>query len=150
MRLLRVVVVLIFATCLLQSNAQSKSQKELKTVTAGDSITFGVRLDEIPQFSGGQVAVLVCPIQATFPSDESAEDGRQFSRVSSTETVSNQKEYAVSVRIPGDAPDGLWEAFFSFALPNGSFTGLRQASVKFQVRRRQYSGLPTTATITMQ
>ena len=149
MRLARAVVTLVFAVCLFQSNAQSKPQKAIKTVTAGDPITFDVELNQTPQFSGGRVSVLVCPINANLP-DEAAPNGIPFSRVSYTDTISNQKRYAVSVQIPGDAPDGVWQAFFSFALPNGSSTELRHARVLFQVRRQEYSGVPVRAEITMQ
>jgi hypothetical protein len=149
MRLARAVVTLIFAVCLFQSTAQSKPQKASKTVTAGDLITFDVDLNQIPQFSGGRVSVLVCPINPSLP-DDAAQSGIPFSRVSYTDTISNQKKYAVSVQIPGDAPDGVWEAFFSFALPNGQSTELRHARLVFQVRRQEYSGVPVRAEITMQ
>lgn len=149
MKLARVVVVLAFAAFLFPSNAQSKPQNAFKTVTAGDPITFEVELNQIPQFSGGRVAVFVCPINANLP-DEAAPNGVFFSRASSTETISNQKKYVVTVQIPGDAPDGVWQAFFSFALPNGSYTELRHARMIFQVRRQEYSGVPLRARITMQ
>jgi hypothetical protein len=149
MRLSRVVVALVLASCSIQLNAQPKSQRELKTVTAGDSIAFDVELDEIPQFSGGRVEVFVCPINPNLP-DEASESGKQFARASYMDTISNQKAYAVSVQIPGDAPDGVWEAFFSFALPNSSSRGLRQSRVEFMVRHRQYSGVPMRAAIAVQ
>jgi hypothetical protein len=149
MRLSHVVVALVLASCSLQLNAQPKLQRELKTVTAGDSITFNVELDEIPQFSGGRVSVFVCPINPNLP-DEASESGKPFARASYTDTISNQKAYAVSVQIPGEAPDGVWEAFFSFALPNSSSRGLRHARVEFQVRHRQYSGVPMRAAIALQ
>jgi hypothetical protein len=142
-------VALVVAAFLFQANAQSKPQNASKTVTAGDLITFDVELNQIPQFSGGRVAVMVCPINANLP-DEAAPNGVFFSRVSSTETIPNQKKYVVTVQIPGDAPDGVWQAFFSFALPNGSYTELRHARVVFQVRRQEYSGVPLRAEITMQ
>ena len=149
MKLARAVVALVGAAFLFQANAQSKPQNASKTVTAGDLITFDVELNQIPQFSGGRVAVMVCPINANLP-DEAAPNGVFFSRVSSTETIPNQKKYVVTVQIPGDAPDGVWQAFFSFALPNGSYTELRHARVVFQVRRQEYSGVPLRAEITMQ
>lgn len=149
MRLPQIIVALVFASCLLQLNAQPKSGKELKTVTAGDSITFDVGLDEIPQFSGGRVMVLVCPIDPNLP-DQASENGKQFSRASYTDTISNQKDYAVSIQIPGNAPDGVWEAFFSFALPDSSFRELRHPRMEFQVRHRRYSGVPMRAAITVQ
>jgi len=149
MKLARVTVALVFAAFLFQANAHSKPQNALKAVTAGDLITFDVELNQIPQFSGGRVAVLVCPINANLP-DEVAPNGVFFSRASSTETISNQKKYNVTVQIPGDAPDGVWQAFFSFALPNSSYTELRHARMIFQVRRQEYSGVPLTAKITMQ
>jgi hypothetical protein len=149
MKLARAVVALVVAAFLFQTNAQSKPQNASKTVTAGDLITFDVELNQIPQFSGGRVAVMVCPINANLP-DEAAPNGVFFSRVSSTETISNQKKYVVTVQIPGDAPDGVWQAFFSFALPNGSYTELRHGRVVFQVRRQEYSGVPLRAEITMQ
>jgi hypothetical protein len=149
MRLSQAVVVLVFASCSIQLNARPKSHTDLKTVTAGDSITFDVDLDETPKFSGGQVSVFVCPINPNLPG-EATESGKQFARASYTGTISNQKTYAVSVQIPGDAPDGVWEAFFSFALPNSISRGLRQSRVEFQVRHRQYSGVPMGATIGVQ
>jgi hypothetical protein len=149
MKLARAVVALVVAAFLFQANAQSKPQNASKTVTAGDLITFDVELNQIPQFSGGRVAVMVCPINANLP-DEAAPNGVFFSRASSTETIPNQKKYVVTVQIPGDAPDGVWQAFFSFALPNGSYTELRHARVVFQVRRQEYSGVPLRAAITMQ
>jgi hypothetical protein len=149
MKLARVVVALVFSAFLFQANTQSKPQNAFKTVTAGDLITFDVELNQIPQFSGGRVAVLVCPINANLP-DEAAPNGVFFSRASSTETISNQKKYVVTVQIPGDAPDGVWQAFFSFALPNGSYTELRHARTIFQVRRQEYSGVPLRAEISMQ
>ena len=149
MRLSQVVVVLVLASCSIQLNARPKSQRELKTVTAGDSITFDVNLDETPAFSGGRVSVFVCPINPNLP-DQASESGKPFARASYTDTISNQKAYAISVQIPGDAPDGVWEAFFSFALPNSSSRGLHQSRVEFQVRRRRYSGVPMGATIAMQ
>jgi hypothetical protein len=106
MRLSRVVVVLVLVSCSIQLNARPKSQGELKTVMAGDSITFNVDLDETPTFSGGRVSVFVCPINPNLP-DEARENGKQFARASYTDTISNQKAYAVSVQIPGDAPDGV-------------------------------------------
>jgi hypothetical protein len=149
MRLPQIVVPLVFASCFFQLNALSKSEKELKTVIAGDSVTFDVGLNEIPQFSGGRVMVLVCPIDPNLP-DQATENGKQYARASYTDTISNQKKYTVSVQIPGNAPDGVWEAFFSFALPNSSFRELRHTRVEFQVRRRQYSGVPMRAAITVQ
>ena len=149
MKLARAVVALVVPAFLFQANAQSKPQNASKTVTAGDLITFDVELNQIPQSSGGRVAVMVCPINANLP-DEAAPNGVFFSRVSSTETIPNQKKYVVTVQIPGDAPDGVWQAFFSFALPNGSSTELRHARVVFQVRRQEYSGVPLKAEITMQ
>jgi|SRR5580704_12748969 hypothetical protein len=149
MRQPQIVVALVLASCFIQLNAQSKSEKDLKTVTAGDSITFNVGLDQIPQFSGGQVYVLVCPIDPNLP-DVATENGKQYSRASYTNTIANQKEYAVSVQIPGDAPDGVWEAFFSFALPDSSYRELRHARVEFQVRHRQYSGVPSSAAISVR
>jgi hypothetical protein len=114
-----------------------------------DSFTFDVDLDESPKVSGGRVSVFVCPINPNLP-EEASENGRLFARASYTDTISNQKAYAVSVQIPGDAPDGVWEAFFSFALPNSSSKALRQSRVEFQVRHRQYSGVPLGATIAVQ
>ncbi len=149
MRLSQVALVLVFASCSIQLNARPKSQKEIKTVTAGDSITFNVDLDQTPTFSGGQVSVFVCPINPNLPG-EALESGKLFARTSYTDTISNQKAYALSVQIPGDAPDGVWEAFFSFALPNSSSKGLHQSRVEFQVRRRQYSGVPMGALIAVQ
>src|ERR1700676_4421296 len=149
MKLSQVVVALVLASCSIQLNAHPKTQRELKTVTAGDSITFDVGLDEIPQFSGGRVSVLVCPVNPNLP-DQAIESGKQFARASYADTISNQKTYAVTVQIPGDAPDGVWEAFFSFALPNSSSRGLHHSRVEFQVRHRQYSGVPMRAAITVQ
>lgn len=149
MRLSQLVAILVLASCSIHLNAQPKSQRELKTVTAGDTITFNVELDEIPQFSGGRVSVFVCPIDPNLP-DVASESGKPFARASYTDTISNQKVYAVSVQIPGVAPDGVWEAFFSFALPNSSFRELRHQRIEFQVRHRQYSGVPTRAAIAVQ
>lgn len=149
MRLSPVVIALALASCSIQLNAQPKSQRELKTVNAGDSITFDVELNEIPQFSGGRVSVLVCPINPNLPG-EAIESGKEFARASYVDTVSSQKTYTLSVQIPGGAPDGVWEAFFSFALPNSSSRGLRSPNVEFQVRHRQYSGVPTSAAIAVQ
>jgi hypothetical protein len=149
MRLSQVVVALVLASCSIQMNAQPKSQRELKTVTAGDSITFDVELDETPKFSGGRVSVFVCPISPNLP-EEAKESGKPFARGAYTDTISDQKAYAVSVQIPGDAPDGVWEAFFSFALPDSPSRGLRQSRVEFQVRHRQYSGVPMGAAIAVR
>jgi hypothetical protein len=149
MRLSQVVVVLVLASCSIQLNARPKSQRELKTVTAGDSIAFEVDLDETPKFSGGRVSVSICPINPNLP-DEASESGKPFARAAYMNTISNQKAYTLLVQIPGDAPDGVWGAFFSFALPNSPSRGLRQSRVEFQVRHQQYSGVPMGATITVQ
>jgi hypothetical protein len=71
----------------------------------------------------------------------------QYTRASSTDTIANQNTYKVSVRIPGDAPSGEWEAFFSFAVPNGSYSPLRHARQIFKVQRQDFSGVPVNATI---
>jgi hypothetical protein len=149
MRLPQIVLVIVLASCSIQLNAHPKSQRELKTVTAGDSITFDVGLDETPQFSGGQVIVLVCPIDPNLP-DQALESGKQYARSSYADTISNQKTYAISVQVPGDAPNGVWEAFFSFALPNSTSRSIQHSRIEFQVRRRQYSGVPMRAAITVQ
>jgi hypothetical protein len=60
MKLARAALALVFAAFLFQSNVQSKPQNAVKAVTAGDPISFDVELNQIPQFSGGRVAVFVC------------------------------------------------------------------------------------------
>jgi hypothetical protein len=92
------------------------------------------------------VAVLVGPININLP-DDLLVSQTQYSRVSSTDTIANQNAYKVSVRIPGNAPTGVWEAFFSFALPNGSYSPLRHARQIFKVQRQDFSGVPKNATI---
>jgi|HubBroStandDraft_6_1064221.scaffolds.fasta_scaffold419470_2 hypothetical protein len=140
---------LVFASCLLQLNAAPKHSAGLKVVTAGDAITFNLSLDTIPGFSGGRVAVLVCPINERVP-DEATSSGAQFSRASSAITNEGQGNYDLSVQIPGDAPDGVWEAFFSFALPNGNYRELRHARTEFKVQRRKYAQAPRAAEIALQ
>jgi hypothetical protein len=141
-------VALLFASCLLQLSAAPKHSEELKVVRAGDTITFNVRMDTIPDFPGGRVAVLVCPIEENVP-DAATSDGTQFSRVSSAIINSNQEKYDLSVLIPGDAPDATWGAFFSFALPNGSSRELRHAPTEFKVQRRTYSRVPRSVEVSI-
>jgi hypothetical protein len=141
MKLSKTMASCLLASCLFQVNAQSQTQQGLKTVTAGDTISFDVGLDKAPQVSGGQFAVLVCPINPSLH-DEATSSGAQFSRVSSTSIIANQGQYSLSVQIPGDAPDAVWEAFFSYALPNGNFRELHHAEVEFRVQHRKYPELP--------
>lgn len=142
-------VALLFSACFFQLNAAPNGSDELKVVTAGDTITFDLSLDPVPDFSGGRVAVLVCPIDEAVP-DEATSGGAQFSRVSSTLINANQGKYDVSVQIPGDAPDGVWGAFFSFALPNGNYRELHHVRTKFKVQRRRYSNVPRIAEIVVR
>jgi hypothetical protein len=139
MKLSKTMASFLFASCLLQVNAQSQTQHGLNTVTAGDTVSFDVGLDKAPQVSGGQLAVLVCPINPALHDEAS---GPQFSRVSSTSMIANQGQYSLSVQIPGDAPDAVWGAFFSFALPNGNSRELHHTRVEFRVQHRKYPELP--------
>lgn len=145
MKLSKTMAAFLIASCLFQVNAQSKTQDGLKLVTAGDTVSFDVELDKAPQISGGQVAVLVCPINTSvnpFLPGEATSSGAQFSRVSSTSMIANQGQYSLSVQIPGDAPDAVWQAFFSYALPNGNFRELHHTEVEFRVLHRKYPELP--------
>jgi hypothetical protein len=146
MRKLLVGMSFLLVSCMFQGSANSKPREELKVVSAGDLVTFNVQLGKTPQFSGGHVAVLVGPINISLP-DDLLVSQTQYSRVSSTDTIANQNAYRVSVRIPGDAPNGVWEAFFSFAVPNGSYRLLRHARQIFKVQRQDFSGVPKNATI---
>jgi hypothetical protein len=137
----------LLISCLFQGSANSK--EELKVVHAGDFATFNVQLAETPQFSGGHVAVLVGPININFP-DDIIVSQTQYTRTTSTDTIANQNVYKMSVRIPGDAPSGVWEAFFSFAVPNGSYSPLHHARQIFKVQRQEYSGVPVNATIGLE
>jgi hypothetical protein len=136
----------LIISCLFQGSANSKPREELKIVNAGDLVTFNVQLGQTPQFSGGHVTVLVGPINISVPDDVIVSQ-TQYTRTSSTDTIANQNAYKVSVRIPGDAPNGVWEAFFSFAVPNGSYFPLRHARQIFRVHRQDFSGVPENATI---
>jgi hypothetical protein len=141
-------VVISFMLCsgLFQASAKPKPREELKVVNAGDLVTFNVQLGKTPQFAGGHVAVLVGPININLPDDIIVSEA-QYTRVSSADTIANQNTYKVSVRIPGDAPSGDWEAFFSFAVPSGSYSPLRHARQIFKVQRQDFSGVPVNATI---
>jgi len=139
-----VVMFLILVACLVQQNSKSE---QLKVVSAGDTVTFTVQLDATPQFSGGRVSVLVGPVSA---SSHDITNNGQYSRVAGTDTIANQDTYNVSVQIPGDAPDGLWEAFFSYALPNGSSAPLIHGSQSFRVKHKKFSGVPRSATTEIQ
>ena len=142
-------IAFLFASCLLQSNAAPKHSDELKVMMAGDTITFNVKLVIPPSFSGGRVAVLVCPINENLP-EEATSNGAHFSRVSSAVINADQQRYDLSVQIPGDAPDGVWEAFFSFALPNGNYEELRHPRTEFKVQRRKYAQVPRSAEIAIE
>jgi hypothetical protein len=142
-------VAFLFASCLLQLNAAPKHSDELKVVMAGDTITFNMKLVIVPGFSGGRVAVLVCPINERLP-EEATSSGAQFSRASSAVINADQQRYDLSVQIPGDAPDGVWEAFFSLALPNGNYEELRHPRTEFKVQRRRYAQVPRSAEIGVQ
>ena len=144
-----IAVALLCASCLLQLSAAPKHSDELKVMMAGDTITFNMKLVIIPGFSGGRVAVLVCPINERLP-EEVTSSGAQFSRVSSAVINADQQRYDLSVQIPGDAPDGVWEAFFSLALPNGNYEELRHPRTEFKVQRRRYAQVPRSAEIAVQ
>lgn len=140
------VISLLLVSCLLVGNAKSQPQDELKTVTAGDLVTFKVQLDPPPQFSGGVVSVLIGPISGDHP-DEIALSGGHLTRTGNIETVMNQSSYELSVRVPGDAPNGVWQAYFSFALPNGGSRPLYHSEQKFRVKQQAYSGVPRYALV---
>lgn len=140
---------LLLASCFIVGNVKSQPQDELKTVTAGDLVTFKVQLDPVPQFSGGVVSVLIGPISRDHP-DEIALSGGHLTRTGNIETVVNQSSYELSVRVPGDAPNGVWQAFFSFALPNGGSRPLYHSQQKFRVKEQTYSGVPRYALITRE
>jgi len=148
MKLSIVGLALPLTICVLQLNGAPKKSEELKVLSAGDTITFNLNLDPVPDFQGGRVAVLVCPLydDAEFLLAGMVSSAPQLSRVSSTETVANRGQYDVSVQIPEDAPDGVWHAFFSFSLPNGNYRELTHASTAFRVQGRRYSQTPRYAT----
>jgi len=139
------VTFLVLVACLFQQNAKSK---QLKVVDSGDTVTFTVQLDATPQFSGGRVSVLVGPTNGNLPGDIT--NNGQYSRAAGTDTIANQSTYNVSVQIPGDAPDGVWEALFSYALPNGSLAPLEQGRQLFRVKHKKFSGVPRSATTEIQ
>jgi hypothetical protein len=140
---------LLLVSCLLVGNAKSQPQDELKNVNAGDLVTFKVQLDPAPQFSGGVVSVLIGPISRDHP-DEIALSGGHLTRTGNVETVVNQSAYELSVRVPGEAPNGVWGAYFSFALPNGGTKPLYHSEQKFRVKQQSYSGVPKYALITQE
>jgi len=107
-----------------------------------------VQLGATPEFSGGRLSVLVGPIDANMP-DEILANGR-YTAVGGTDTIANQSTYSVSVQIPGDVPDGVWQAFFSFAVPNGSSVPLIHGRQIFRVQRHKYSGAPKWAASELQ
>jgi hypothetical protein len=143
----------LLVTCVLSMNAVPKHSEELKVVTAGDIVTFNIKLDPAPDFSGGRVAVLVCPLYdyAEFLNAGMVSSAPQLSRVSSTDMIPKQDQYALSVQIPGETPDGEWQGFFSYSLPNGTYRELHHAHTAFRVQGRKYPQAPRYATeITVQ
>jgi len=138
----------LLASCAFHANAAPKHSEEMKVVTAGDSLTFTINLDPTPDFVGGTVKVLICQLYdyAQFLNAGAVVNNPHFSRASSTEIIPNQSRYELSVQIPGDAPAGVWHAFFSYSLPNGNHRELTHADTVFRVQARKYSKEPRYAT----
>jgi hypothetical protein len=138
----------LLVTCVLSTNAVPKHSEELKVVKAGDIVTFNIKLDPAPDFSGGRVAVLICSLYdyAEFLNAGMVSSAPQLSRVSSTDMIPRQDQYTLSVQIPGETPDGEWQAFFSYSLQNGNYRELHHAHTAFRVQGRTFPQAPRYAT----
>lgn len=60
-------VALLFSACFFQLNAAPNGSDELKVVTAGDTITFDLSLDPVPDFSGEEWRSWFAQLTRPFP-----------------------------------------------------------------------------------
>jgi hypothetical protein len=141
-RVVFLLMILVPCCCSLL-NARPKNREGWKVVTAGDFVTFHIGLYENPQ-TAGRLAVLICPIRSSFPGDAIEPS---LSRVGYIDTIANQRSYDLSILVPEDAPEGTWQAFFSFAQLNGSFSELRHTRVEFEVQHGTNIKAPQHASI---
>lgn len=121
--------------CLFAVNSESKSADGLKTVKAGETMTFEVTLSQSPP-DGGQLQVLVGPFFESWPdNDQHPWCKDNLCRGAYVPTIASRTSYEVCIQIPGDVTqEGLWEAFVGFALPNGDFRELAHGEMKFWVK----------------
>lgn len=114
--------------------ARPMPKEQLDCVRAGEVKTFVVELEKLPAFSGGQLQLLVGPFDEEKSLDMHPWCEKNLCRSSTVDVVPGKKTYPMSIRIPGEAPTGIWVAFIGYALPNSDFTDITpKKRVRFKV-----------------
>jgi len=125
-----VLLALLFVSCLIPGSAEPSPQKGPDVVTAGQFVSFLLELNQAPQFDGGRLQVIACPVDAL---------RGNLCRACYETTATGKPRYTLTLQIPGDEDkEELWEASVAFALPNGDFVDLTRRKVTFRVRPKLF------------
>lgn len=140
-RFFLIVLALGLSTPLGHSDQQADVARN-KTVRAGQTVTFTIKLDKAPSVSGGQLAIRIGP------RDRSPQI---LARVATADANEGERELSISIPIPLGGPVGVWHVEnLTFTLPNGDSRPLGFNGIDFTVLPKSDLIVPDSATLRIQ